>query len=62
MLANGHHDVELTPEQLRRITLWLDCNSNFYGAYDQTTEQTLGQVVRPRFGIPAWTDFDKLVR
>jgi len=22
------HDVDLTPEELRRITLWPDCNSN----------------------------------
>ena len=62
MLAKGHHDVQLTPAELRRITLWLDCNSNFFGAYDRTAEQAAGSVVRPRFGIPAWCDFDKLVR
>lgn len=62
MLAKGHHDVELTPEELRRITLWLDCNSNFYGAYDNTAGQAAGQIVSPRLGIPAWSDFEKLVR
>jgi hypothetical protein len=62
MLSKGHHDVELTPAELRRITLWLDCNSNFYGAYDHPAEQAAGQVVRPRFGIPAWSDFESLVR
>jgi hypothetical protein len=62
MLAKGHHDVELTPTELRRITLWLDCNSNFYGAYDHPAEQAAGQVVRPRFGIPAWSEFKSLVR
>lgn len=62
MLAKGHHDVQLTAAELRRITLWLDCNSNFYGAYDRTDDQGAGKVVRPRFGIPAWSDFDGLVR
>ncbi|MEI6606402.1 MAG: hypothetical protein WCP35_13920 [Verrucomicrobiota bacterium] len=62
MLAKGHHAVQLTPEELRRLTLWLDCNSNFFGAYDHTAEQAAGQVVRPRTGIPAWTDFEKLLR
>ncbi|MEI7901978.1 MAG: hypothetical protein WCK89_17130, partial [bacterium] len=62
MLAKGHKDVKLTPEELRRVTLWLDCNSNFYAAYSSPAQQARGEVVRPRWGIPPWADFEKLVR
>ena len=31
LLEKGHYDVDLPAEDLRRITLWLDCNSEFYG-------------------------------
>jgi hypothetical protein len=33
MLKKGHHEVKLTKEELHRITLWLDCNSNYWGVY-----------------------------
>ena len=62
MLARGHHEVKLSPQELRRVTLWLDCNSNFYGAYERTEEQAKGRIVRPVWGVPAWTDFEKLAR
>jgi len=62
MLVKGHHNVKLSPEEMRRITLWLDCNSNFYGAYDKTLEQARGEVVRPVWGVPAWSDFKTLTR
>ncbi len=47
MLRKGHHKVKLTDEELRRITLWLDTNSNFYGAYLQTDLQQQGKQVMP---------------
>jgi hypothetical protein len=47
LLAKGHHDVALPPGDLRRLTLWLDCNSNFYGAYHDLAAQGRGDVVRP---------------
>jgi len=47
MLSKGHHDVKLTPDELSRIALWLDCNSNFYGAYRNLEKQAEGQVVLP---------------
>jgi hypothetical protein len=47
MLAKGHHKVKLTDEQMRRITLWLDCNSNFYGAYRDEQAQQAGKIVQP---------------
>lgn len=62
MLVGGHHEVRLTAEELGRITLWMDCNSNFYGAYHDTEKQARGEVVRPRKGIPDWTPFERLVR
>ncbi len=33
MLAKGHNDVKLTPEELRRFIIWIDTNTNFYAAY-----------------------------
>lgn len=46
-LAEGHYGVKLAPEDLHRITLWLDCNSEFYGSYESTVAQSAGQVVHP---------------
>ena len=48
ILEKGHHDVKLSAEELRRITLWLDCNSVFYGAYSEIKKQTKGEVVMPK--------------
>ena len=45
-LAKGHKDVKLTPEEMRRITLWLDCNSDFYGTYENIESQRRGEIVR----------------
>jgi hypothetical protein len=47
LLQKGHEDVRLTDEELHRITLWLDCNSNFYGAYHGLRQQAAGEVVSP---------------
>jgi hypothetical protein len=46
-LEPSHNKVDLTDAQKRRITLWLDCNSNEFGAYTKTTEQKKGQLVWP---------------
>jgi len=43
----GHHDLKLTAEELYRITLWIDCNTNFYGAYLETAKQARGELVMP---------------
>lgn len=48
MLEEGHHGVELTREEMRRITLWLDSNSVFYGDYFDTEAQAKGQRRLPR--------------
>lgn len=47
MLKKGHHGLELTPEEMHRITVWLDSNSVFYGSDEQTKQQADGQVVQP---------------
>lgn len=60
MLSQNHHDVTLSASEWRRLTLWLDCNSNFYGAYTDPDQQARGQVVKPRWGIPLWIDFETL--
>lgn len=43
----GHYDVKLTDEEMHRITLWLDCNSNYFGEYHQLDKQTDGQLIMP---------------
>lgn len=36
-----------TDEDLYRVTLWLDCNSNEFGAYNDADKQSEGKVVWP---------------
>jgi hypothetical protein len=47
LLEGGHYDVKLSAEDLRRITLWLDCGSDFYGDYHDLEAQARGESVRP---------------
>jgi len=49
MLRAGHHDVKLSPDELHRIALWLDCCSIFYGVYEKEggEAQLRGEIVRP---------------
>ncbi len=47
MLKKGHHDLKMPPADMRRIVIWLDLNSNFYGAYKRTAEQAGGELVMP---------------
>ena len=48
VLRSGHRDrLKLPPEDMRRIVLWLDCNSNFLGAYHDTEAQAHGKSVMP---------------
>ncbi|MCP4782928.1 MAG: hypothetical protein GY878_05180 [Fuerstiella sp.] len=46
-LGPEHHGVQLSDEDFHRLTLWLDCNSEFYGSYEQTELQAQGKVVLP---------------
>jgi hypothetical protein len=42
-----HHGVKLSEEDFHRLVLWLDCNSEFYGSYENTVAQAKGQIVWP---------------
>ncbi len=48
MLDKGHHDVKLSEEDFRRLTLWLDCCSMFYGVFEKEPgeAQLRGEVAR----------------
>jgi hypothetical protein len=46
-LDANHHGVKLSDEDFHRLTLWLDCNSEFFGAYENTAAQARGEIVRP---------------
>jgi len=46
-LDESHYGVKLSPEDFHRITLWLDCNSEFLGAYEDAEAQQRGEVVWP---------------
>ena len=46
LLDQGHHDVKLSAEDMHRITLWLDCNSDFFGAYENIEAQGRGEIVK----------------
>ena len=38
---------EASADDMHRITLWLDCNSDFFGQYEHTQEQSQGQAIMP---------------
>ena len=42
-----HYGVKLPDEDFHRLTLWLDCNCEFYGSYENTLAQAQGQIVQP---------------
>lgn len=46
-LDERHHSLKLSPDDWHRLTLWLDCNSEFYGSYENTAAQARGEVIRP---------------
>ncbi len=49
LLDQGHHGVQLPPEDRHRINVWLDSCSMFYGVYEKEggEAQLRGEVVRP---------------
>jgi hypothetical protein len=49
VLQKGHYGVNLAPEDMHRLTLWLDCSSMFYGVYEREggEAQLRGEVARP---------------
>ncbi|MDT8301555.1 MAG: hypothetical protein RQ760_08725 [Sedimentisphaerales bacterium] len=49
LLQDGHYDVELSAEEMHRITVWLDSCSIFYGVYEKEggIAQLEGKIVYP---------------
>lgn len=47
ILKKGHYDVKLSKEDFHCITLWLDCNSDFFGSYENTEAQAKADIVQP---------------
>ena len=50
-LDPSHHDVNLTSDEYRRITLWLDLNSMELGADYDVESQRNGELVWPRMDV-----------
>ncbi|TWT85096.1 hypothetical protein CA13_65780 [Planctomycetes bacterium CA13] len=49
LLKAGHYDVQLSDEEMHRITVWLDSLSNFYGVYEAEggQAQLKGEIAFP---------------
>jgi len=49
LLQKGHYKVKLSPAEMRRITVWLDSCSPFYGVYEKEggEAQLRGEIVQP---------------
>ncbi|MDY0168601.1 MAG: discoidin domain-containing protein [Thermoguttaceae bacterium] len=46
-LDKSHYGVELSADDFARIVIWLDCNSEFLGAYEEPEAQQRGEPVEP---------------
>lgn len=46
-LDEDHYGVDLPEEDFHRLALWLDANSEFYGAYEKIEAQARGEIVQP---------------
>lgn len=47
LITSGHNGVQLTEDELHRISLWLDLTSQFLGVYHDVDRQTNGEIVEP---------------
>ena len=49
-LTTGSHKdrPKLSPQEMHRIAVWLDCNSDFFGSFNDVDAQCRGEVVQPR--------------
>jgi hypothetical protein len=47
LVRSGHHEVQLSAEELQRIAAWIDCNATFYGAYrpEEQARQLRGELL-----------------
>jgi hypothetical protein len=46
-ITSGHNGVQLSDEELYRISLWLDLTSQFLGVYHDVDAQARGEIVEP---------------
>ncbi len=46
-MQDKEKELKLTEEEMHRITLWLDCNCNFFGAYLEVDKQMRGELIMP---------------
>lgn len=51
MLQEGHHEVRLERDALRRLAQWIDCNAIFYGGY--SPEDQASQLRGDHLPMPA---------
>ncbi|NLE01608.1 MAG: hypothetical protein GX640_17225 [Fibrobacter sp.] len=55
MLSNTHQQArangKFTEAEMRRVTLWLDCASDEFGAYHNINQQKAGQLVWPALDV-----------
>jgi hypothetical protein len=47
LLTAGHHDVKLTPGELRRLAIWMDSNGLFHGHEQELLAQSEGKIIPP---------------
>jgi hypothetical protein len=50
LLLDGHEDIQLSPDEIGRLSAWIDMNAIFYGVYDpvgQARQLTGGRVPMP---------------
>ena len=49
LLRQGHYDLKLSPEDMHRLTVWLDSCSLFYGVYEAAggQAQLRGEIAKP---------------
>ncbi len=47
MLRDGHEEVKLSPDELRRLAMWIDCNAIFFGTTNRQEQerQLRGEIV-----------------
>jgi len=50
-LNSSHHNVSLTKDEIHRVTLWLDLNSNEFGSEADTAAQRRGTLVWPTIDV-----------
>lgn len=50
-IDGSHQNVKLTSDEYKRVTLWLDLNSNELGADYNVTDQYAGKLVWPRIDL-----------